>query len=234
MCSEHIADMLYFFNYSCRVSVSQIVDENLISLTFSHVYFRFRTCDLSRSRLHFWISLIRPTSHIVYHEGTGSKYPGLEEQVDHRVVCPSCHTRKKESPLTCSNLFETSPTNAQLVLGVLRDAEHRRDPLPPAPHPDDDLDSTAVKETGYAHHEHVDDSDGEDDDDDDDSAKDKREKIVGKISSAGAKGKDTTRAKARKAWDKIGKAKEEVSLPLYPTSCQSDIRDLLLLLDIRR
>jgi len=111
-----------------------------------------------------------------------------------------------------SNLFETSPTNAQLVLGVLRDAEHRRDPLPPAPHPDDDLDSTPVKETGYAHHEHVDDSDGDDDDDDDDSAKDKREKIVGKISSAGAQGKDSTRAKARKAWDKIGRAKEEVCL----------------------
>jgi len=118
----------------------------------------------------------------------------------------------KQTSLTSSNLFETSPTNAQLVLGVLRDAEHRRDPLPPAPHPDDDLDSTPVKETGYAHHEHLDDSDGDDDDDDDDSAKDKREKIVGKISSAGAQGKDSTRAKARKAWDKIGRAKEEVCL----------------------
>jgi hypothetical protein len=57
---------------------------------------------------------------------------------------------------------------------------------------------------------------------------------VGKISSAGAKGKDTTRAKARKAWDKIGRAKEEVSIPLYPISCQTDIRDSLLLLDIKR
>jgi hypothetical protein len=234
MCSDLIAAMLYFFNYSCRVSVSQIIDENLISLTFSHVCLRFRTCDLSRSRFHFRIPLVWPTSHIVYHEGAGSKYSRLEEQVDNRVVCPSCHTRKKQTSLTCSNLFETSPTNAQLVLGVLRDAEHRRDPLPPAPHPDDDLDSAPVKETGYAHHEHLDDSDGDDDDDDDDSAKDKREKIVGKISSAGAKGKDTTRAKARKAWDKLGKAKEEVSLPLYPTSCQTDIRDLLSLLDIKR
>ena len=211
MFSDPTAVMLSSFNYFCQVSVSQIIDENLISLTFSHVYLRFRTCNLSGSRLRFRIPLIRPTPHIVYHEGTGSKYPGLEEQVDHRVVCHSYHTRKRTS-LTYSNLFETSPTNAQLVLGVLRDAEHRRDPLPPAPHPDDDLDSAPVKETGYAHHEHVDESDDEDDDDDDDSAKDKREKIVGKISSAGAKGKDTTRAKARKAWDKIGKAKEEVGL----------------------
>lgn len=110
-------------------------------------------------------------------------------------------------------MFETSPTNAQLVLGILRDAEHRRDPLPPAPHPDDDLDSAPVKDTGYAHHEHVNDSDNEDDDEDGD-AKDKREEIVGKISSLGAKGKDTTRAKARKAWDKLGRAKEEVRPPL--------------------
>ena len=57
---------------------------------------------------------------------------------------------------------------------------------------------------------------------------------MGKISSAGAKGKDTTRAKARKAWDKLGKDKEEVSLPLYPTSCLTDVRDSLLLLDIKR
>jgi hypothetical protein len=111
-------------------------------------------------------------------------------------------------------MFETSPTNAQLVLGILRDAEHRRDPLPPAPHPDDDLDSAPVKDTGYAHHELDKDDDGDYDDDDDDDedrdAKDKREEIVGKISSLGAKGKDTTRAKARKAWDKFGKAKEDV------------------------
>ena len=111
---------------------------------------------------------------------------------------------------------------------MLRDAEHRRDPLPPAPHPDDDLDSAPVKEIGYAHHEHVDDSDSDSDgdDDDDNTAKEKREKIVGKISSAGAKGKDTTRAKARKAWDKLGRAKEEVCLAFspHPVKLMSGIR----------
>lgn len=104
-------------------------------------------------------------------------------------------------------MFETSPTYAQLVLGILRDAEKRRDPLPPAPHPDDDLDTSPVKETGIA--DHAEDSD--DEDSEDGSAKGKREEIVGKLSSAGAKGKDGTRAKARKAWDKLGRVKEEVS-----------------------
>jgi hypothetical protein len=103
-------------------------------------------------------------------------------------------------------MFETTPTYAQLVLGILRDAEHRRDPLPPAPHPDDDLDTAPVRETGTADH----DDDSDEDNSDDGSAKDKRKDIVGKLSSAGAKGKDGTRAKARKAWDKLGRAKEEV------------------------
>jgi hypothetical protein len=57
---------------------------------------------------------------------------------------------------------------------------------------------------------------------------------VGKISSAGAKGKDTTRAKARKAWDKLGRAKEEVFFVYHHSSCQTDSRDSLLLLDIKR
>lgn len=104
-------------------------------------------------------------------------------------------------------MFETSPTYAQLVLGILRDAEKRRDPLPPAPHPDDDLDTIPVRDTGIADHE----DESDDDNSDDGSAKGKREEIVGKLSSAGAKGKDGTRAKARKAWDKLGRVKEEVS-----------------------
>ena len=104
-------------------------------------------------------------------------------------------------------MFETSPTYAQLVLGILRDAEKRRDPLPPAPHPDDDLDTAPVRDTGIADHE----EESDDDDSDEGSAKGKREEIVGKLSSAGAKGKDGTRAKARKAWDKLGRVKEEVS-----------------------
>lgn len=98
----------------------------------------------------------------------------------------------------------------------MRDAEHRKDPLPPAPHPDDDLDSAPVKETGYADHDLGADSDDDDDNDEDGSSKDMREDIVGKISGAGAKGKDSTRAKARKAWDKLGRAKEEVSLACPP------------------
>jgi len=143
----------------------------------------------------------------------------LEEQTGSRIVrafAKEESTEAKTTQLTGSNLFESSPTHAQLVLGILRDAERRRDPLPPAPHPDDDLDSDPLKATGYAHHEHVNDSDSDGDDNydgQDGSAKDKREEIVGKISSAGAKGKDTTRAKARKAWDKLGKAKEEVHFP---------------------
>jgi hypothetical protein len=51
---------------------------------------------------------------------------------------------------------------------------------------------------------------GDESDSDDTAAEGKRKQIVEKLSDAGAKGKDTTRAKARKAWDKLGKAKEEV------------------------
>ena len=40
---------------------------------------------------------------------------------------------------------------------------------------------------------------------------DKRKDVVSKLSHATYMGKEGTRAKARSAWDKLGKAKEDVS-----------------------
>jgi hypothetical protein len=92
-------------------------------------------------------------------------------------------------------------------LAILRDAEHRKNPLKPAPHPDDD--EKAIKSDDES------DDEGEEGDSvsmDNSSVggKEKRENMVEKISHAGMKGKRGTKIKARKAWDRLGKAKEEV------------------------
>lgn len=96
------------------------------------------------------------------------------------------------------------PTNAQLVLDLLRDGERRRSPLPPAPEPDAAPADTASQV-----------EDREDDDGKDDSvdakATRRREDLVADLSHVAQKGKETSRAKMRKAWDRLGKTKEDVS-----------------------
>lgn len=94
-------------------------------------------------------------------------------------------------------------------MAILRDAEHRKNPLKPAPHPDDD--EKAIKSDDES------DDEGEEGDSvsmDNSSVggKEKRENMVEKISHAGMKGKRGTKIKARKAWDRLGKAKEEVRI----------------------
>lgn len=108
-----------------------------------------------------------------------------------------------------SNLFDTVPTNAQLVIRLLRDAERRRDPLPPAPNTDVMPADATSKHFGHDKKESEDSSlqdryeEGE--------GADKRKDVVSKLSHVTHVGKEGTRAKARNAWDKLGKAKEEVS-----------------------
>lgn len=107
-----------------------------------------------------------------------------------------------------SNLFDTVPTNAQLVLGLLRDGERRHDPLPPAPNP-----GAAPTDATSAVHGRTeaekDEGEGEDQFEDGD-AKDSRQDVISKLSHVTEMGKDGTRAKARHAWDRLGKAKEDV------------------------
>ena len=97
------------------------------------------------------------------------------------------------------------PTNAQLVLRLLRNAEHHNHPIPPAPTEDDlddDDDDGSSDSSG-------DEEDGHADDGDDETGKSK--KVMRKMSRRAKKTKDGVRAKARRAWDKLGEVKEQVS-----------------------
>lgn len=94
-----------------------------------------------------------------------------------------------------------------MVLAILRDAEHRKNPLAPAPHPDDD--EKAMKSDDGSDNE-PEDKDSIKMDTSSAGSKEKRENLVDKLSHAGQKGKHGTKVKARKAWDRLGKAKEEV------------------------
>lgn len=111
-----------------------------------------------------------------------------------------------QAQLTCSNLFDTVPTNAQLVLDLLRQGERCKRPITPAPSPDTPLshgNKVAALEQG-----HDDDGDIEDQDRE---ARDRRLDIISDLSHVTEKGKETSRAKVRKAWEKIGRTKEDVS-----------------------
>lgn len=95
------------------------------------------------------------------------------------------------------------------MLSILRDAERRKSPLGPAPHPDDENHGIEQEDV----------SDDEEDAGDvnsintaSENAKDNREKMVTKMGQVSKKGKLTTKVKARRAWDRIGRAKEEVSV----------------------
>ena len=98
-----------------------------------------------------------------------------------------------------------------MVLGLLRDAERRRDPLPPPPNTDAQPTDATSKDHGHDKALEEDD-DGNDDQYEEGEATDKRKDVVSKLSHVTHLGKEGTRAKARNAWDKLGKAKEDVSL----------------------
>ncbi|KAK4687961.1 hypothetical protein P7C73_g2149, partial [Tremellales sp. Uapishka_1] len=97
--------------------------------------------------------------------------------------------RWRERLILENNILSDVPTNSQLILRLLRDAEHTRQPLPPpSPPPEDDDDG----------------SDDSDVNSDGDSMKMKQ-----KMKKTADKMQSKTRTKARKAWDKAGAIKEE-------------------------
>lgn len=90
-----------------------------------------------------------------------------------------------------SNILSDIPTNSQLILRILRDAEHNRHPLPPVSTKPDE----SVSE----------DSDG------DSGESSMKSKVGGRTKKITANVKNGTRAKLRRAWDRLGRVKEEVS-----------------------
>ena len=115
----------------------------------------------------------------------------------------------RESADGNSNLLETVPTNSQLVLKLLREAEHASRPLPPPPaqydHPEDEDD--VDDGVSWSSSSEGDASDREDEH----QVKDgKMHAAVRSMGQVGGKAKRGTRARMRKAWDKVGRAKEEV------------------------
>jgi len=89
-----------------------------------------------------------------------------------------------------SNILSDVPTNSQLIIRLLRDAEHKRRPLSL---PDDD------------------DDDDDDEEEDESEEGDIKSKMGYKIRSMKTKVNSGLRSKVRQAWDKAGSVKEEVS-----------------------
>ncbi|WRT66641.1 uncharacterized protein IL334_003600 [Kwoniella shivajii] len=94
------------------------------------------------------------------------------------------------------NILSDVPTNTQLVLRLLRDAEHKRRPLPPPPHKEGDADSQTPPE-----------STGDDDVSDDQAPKEQT--MQKSMSQTKEKVTQNFRTKIRRGWDKAGWLKEE-------------------------
>ncbi|ORY28959.1 hypothetical protein BCR39DRAFT_533329 [Naematelia encephala] len=109
-----------------------------------------------------------------------------------------------------NNLLENVPTNSQLVLRLLRNAEHHSHPIPPAP-TQEDLEAEGASPAESENEENEDDQDEDENDEVEDSqeGESRKKKMVKKMGKASSKVKDGARTKARKAWDKLGVAKEE-------------------------
>jgi hypothetical protein len=90
-----------------------------------------------------------------------------------------------------SNILSDIPTNSQLILRILRDAEHDRHPLPPVSAKPDEPAS--------------------EDSEDDSGESSMKSKVGGRTKELTANVKDGTRTRLRRAWDRLGRVKEEVS-----------------------
>jgi len=126
-------------------------------------------------------------------------------------TCDSVYSAEPDS----SNLFEDVPTNAQLVLRILRNAEHHNHPIPPAPTAEEmgeeDGDSD-VEDGSQSGDDGGEGGEGDEQDGDDDEEAGRREKVMKRMSSRAKRTKDGVRAKARKAWDRLGEVKEHVRI----------------------
>nr|XP_031858990.1 uncharacterized protein CI109_005658 [Kwoniella shandongensis]KAA5526062.1 hypothetical protein CI109_005658 [Kwoniella shandongensis] len=92
-----------------------------------------------------------------------------------------------------NNILSDVPTNAQLIMRLLRDAEHKRHPLPPPP------ETESIEEP-------EEDDDGEEEEE---TQQGGGKKITKGLAKATTKAKTGMRSKARRAWDKAGRLKEE-------------------------
>ncbi|WWC68276.1 uncharacterized protein I206_102199 [Kwoniella pini CBS 10737] len=98
-----------------------------------------------------------------------------------------------ESLIVEHNILSEVPTNMQLVLRLLREAEHQRAPLPPPPlenHQNQQEDDAA--DSGSTH-----------------SSESKKSKVKNFLTNTETKMSNGLRAKLRHGWDKAGSVKEE-------------------------
>ena len=93
-----------------------------------------------------------------------------------------------------SNILSDVPTNCQLIIRILRDGEHKRQPIPPAEGEIEVPESESEEEE-------------EADDFDDDG---KMKKMKKTVDTAKTNMSSSLRSKMRRAWDKAGSRKEEV------------------------
>lgn len=121
--------------------------------------------------------------------------------------------RGVENQLIISNILADVPTNPQLILRLMRDAEHQRRPLP---HPETEQEIEEEDADAEENEDSSDDGLGDEtsDREDDGAYEDEGKKAKKKVGTVGKKMKDGTRAKVRKTWDKLGMFKEEVSREL--------------------
>ncbi len=120
----------------------------------------------------------------------GEAHPGKVSQAPVRL---SRTTNANEG--TRSNILSDVPTNSQLILRLLRDAEHRRRPLPPP---------NEAELAGQAEDDDTDEDDSEEEEEGESNVGEKIKKIRDKMGNG-------VRAKTRRAWDRAGNVKEEVS-----------------------
>ena len=93
-----------------------------------------------------------------------------------------------------SNILSDVPTNAQFILRLLRDGEHKRQPLPS---PEGGVVETPESEDDEEMQEH--------------EGNARMKKMERRIDMVKTQMSSGLRSKARRAWDKAGSRKEEVS-----------------------
>lgn len=99
------------------------------------------------------------------------------------------------------------PTNSQIVLKLLREAEHKGHPITPPIFEydaEDDEEDSAFEESEEEDEEHE--NGGSDEEPD----QGKTKQATQAVTKVGTKATQGARAKVRRAWDKLGRAKEEV------------------------
>ena len=93
---------------------------------------------------------------------------------------------------------------------LLREAEHEGHPIPPPPAQYDDTES----DDDVSSEEESDEEDEDDHRSHQEVDEGRTKQAAHKLSKVSGKAKNGTRAKVRRAWDKLGRTKEEVNLAI--------------------